>query len=278
MTVSAMRAAVVAIHAGVFDCHDGADDVFPRTAPGAALGEGAPPLGAARVSWADVEAEARVTVLPGHAGAGASTVALVVAEGLAASRRVQLVEYTDPARSGLTAASTIELGTDGAWRRGRRGRLDVLRLAQPLGTELPTPLARDDRDAVLVVDAGWATTTALLEGRSSLRSGDLVVVTTRVTVPAMRQTEQVLAAVGGDAWVAAVGPSRWPRAVEATVGSNLGRLRARGRVVRVPWDARLAVAGLTGDRLPRHVAGAGRSLAERLVPAGPPRHRRRAEP
>jgi hypothetical protein len=49
-------------------------------------------------------------------------------------------------------------------------------------------------------------------------------------------------------------------------------------VVRVPVDGRLAVRGLTGDRLPRPVAAAGRVLAERLVPAGPSQHRRRAAP
>lgn len=279
MTVAAMRAAVVAIRAGVFDRADGADVVAGDTALDRAVVREASRRDPARMPWAGVDfGAAAVVVTAGHAGAGATTVALAVAEGLAASRRVQLVEYADPAQSGLTSASTIELGTDGAWRRGRRGRLDILRLARPSGSEPPAPLTGDDGDAVLVVDADRSLTTALLRGRSSLGSGDLVVVATRVTVPAMRQTEQVLAAVDGEAWVAAVGPSRWPRAVEATVGSHLGRLRSAGRVVRVPLDARLAVDGLTGDRLPRAVAAAGRSLAERLVPAGPPPHRRRAEP
>ncbi|SFT82552.1 hypothetical protein SAMN05660657_03314 [Geodermatophilus amargosae] len=276
MTVAAMRAAVVAIRAGVFDRVDGAEVIAGDAALNAAVICEACRRDAPRVPWADVDGiAAAVVVAAGHAGAGATTVALAVAEALADSCRVQLVEYADPARSGLTSASTIELGIDGAWRRGRRGRLDVLRLAQPPADERPPPKG-DGSEQLLVVDAGCALTTARPEGRTALSSIDLLVVATRVTVPAIRQTEHVLAAVGGDAWVAAVGPSRWPRAVEASVGSHLGRLRSRGRVVQVPLDARLAVTGLTGDRLPRSVAAAGRSLAGLLVPTGPPRHRRRA--
>jgi hypothetical protein len=44
----------------------------------------------------------------------------------------------------------------------------------------------------------------------------------------------------------------------------------------VPFDQRLQIAGLTGDRLPKSVAAAGRALAELVMPAAPPRHRRRA--
>ena len=38
----------------------------------------------------------------------------------------------------------------------------------------------------------------------------------------------------------------------------------------------LQIAGLTGDRLPKSVAAAGRALAELVMPAPPPPHRRRA--
>ncbi len=278
MTVAAMRAAVLAIRAGVFDdVGDGHLVRDDRSSSAAVTGPAHRPE-RDHLPWTGAGVGGRVLlVLAGHAGAGASTVAVAVAEGLASGRPVELIEYARPTRSGLISASTIELGVDGAWRRGRRGRVDVLRLARPAADELPAPPEADGRERLLVVDAGWALTTALLEGPPSFGSGDLVVVT-RVTVPALRQTEQTLAALGADAWVAAVGPSRWPRAVEAGVGSHLGRLRSRGRVVRVPLDARLEVTGLTGDRLPRSVAAAGRSLADRIVPPGPSRHRRRAAP
>ncbi|WP_176522866.1 hypothetical protein [Blastococcus aggregatus] len=218
--------------------------------------------------------------MAGHAGAGASTVALAVAEGLAEARRVQLIDYAEPVRSGLTAASTIELGTDGGgWRHGRRGRLDVVRLARRPGEgeSLPPP-ETDDTGRLLVVDAGWSLTTALLDAPGPLIRDANVVVVTRVTVPAVRQTEHVLAALDGEPVIAAVGPARWPRTVQASCGPRLRELRSRGRVVRVPVDRRLETDGLAGDRLPKPVAAAGRSLAALLVPAADPqpRHRRRA--
>ncbi|RZU30867.1 hypothetical protein [Blastococcus saxobsidens] len=276
MTVPAMRAAVVAIRAGVFD--DVTDDVLAHAdrAFGAAVGScaGQPDSPS---QWTRARVGGRVVlVVAGHAGAGASTVALALAEGLAADRRVQLVDYSEPARSGLSAAPTIELGTDAAgWRCGRRGRLDVVRLARhPADGALP-PLPETDADATVVVDTGWSTTCALLDSPGSLVGCALVVVT-RVTVPAVRQTEHVLAAVGGEAAVAAVGPARWPRLVEASCGPRLREARSTGQVVPVPFDRRLQTAGLTGDRLPKSVAAAGRALAALVAPAASPRHRRPA--
>src|SRR5690348_9315386 len=62
-----------------------------------------------------------VAVVAAHAGAGASTVALAVAEALAAGgASTRLLDCADPARSGLAAATTTELGVDEVgWRRGR---------------------------------------------------------------------------------------------------------------------------------------------------------------
>lgn len=279
MTVDAMRAAVVAIRAGIFDDIEDADVVCDGQASVAAVANVTHRSDAGRTPWAAADVGRPVVlVVAGHAGAGASTVALAVAEGLAESRRVQLIDYAEPVRSGLAAASAVELGTDGAgWRCGRRGRLDVVRLACcPGDGELPPPPETDDTDRLLVVDAGWSLTTALLDSPESLVRGATVVVVTRVTVPAVRQTEHVLAAVDGQAEVAAVGPARWPQVVEASCGPLLRDLRSRGRVVRVPVDRRLETAGLTGDRFPKPVAAAGRALAALLVPAVPPRHRRRA--
>jgi hypothetical protein len=281
MTVEAMRTAVIAIRAGVFDGVSEVDVVCGGQGSRAAVFKSACRPDAGPTLWAAADVSGPVVlVVAGHAGAGASTVALAVAEGLAESRRVQLIDYAEPVRSGLTAASTTELGTDGAgWRRGRRGRLDVVRLAcRPGDGELPPPPETDHADRLMVVDAGWSLTTALLDSPSSLIRDANVVVVTRVTVPAVRQTERVLAAIDGDAAVAAVGPARWPRSVEASCGPRLRELRSRGRVVPVPVDRRLQTAGLTGDRLPKPVAAAGRSLAALLVPAGHPqsRHRRRA--
>ncbi|MGX5653230.1 hypothetical protein ACWKWC_00455 [Geodermatophilus nigrescens] len=276
MTVPAMRAAVVAIRAGLFD--DVTDDVLAHEnrAFGPAVPSSAGQPDRSHVPWMRASVGRAVLVVAGHAGAGASTVALALAEELAEGRRVQLVDYSEPVRSGLPAAPTIELGTDRAgWRCGRRGRLDVVRLARrPADGALP-PLPEADADATVVVDLGWSTTCALLDS-PGLLVGCALVVVTRVTVPAVRQTEQVLAAVGAEAAVAAVGRARWPRLVEASCGPRLREVRSTGQVVPVPFDQRLQIAGLTGDRLPKSVAAAGRALAELVMPAAPPRHRRRA--
>jgi len=275
MTVPAMRAAVVAIRAGLFD--DVTDDVPAHgdQAFGAALRSSAGQPDRFHVPWTRAGlGGCAVLVVAGHAGAGASTIALALAEGLVEGRRVQLVDYSEPARSGLSAAPTIEVGTDGAgWRCGRRDRLDLVRLARRADGAFP-PLPKTDADAT-VVDPGWLMTGALLDSPRSLVGCALVVVT-RVTVPAVRQTEHVLAAVGGEVPVAAVGPARWPRLVEASCGPRLREARLNGQVIPVPVDRRLQTIGLTGDRLPKSVAAAGRVLAALVVPVPPPPHRRRA--
>lgn len=274
MTVEAMRQAVIAIRAGLFDHVNDPDVVWrDRGSRAAVPGATSRPV-AMSIPWAAFDAgDPVVLVVAGHAGAGASTVALAVAEGLAEAQRVQLVDYAEPVRSGLAAAPAVELGADGAWRRGRRGELDVVRLTSDLvDGDLPPLPETEDAGRLAVVDAGWSLTCALLGAPASLAGAPMVVVT-RVTVPAVRQTEQVLAAVDGAAVVgaavvAAVGPARWPRLVEVSCGPRLGELRSRGQVVPVPIDRRLQIAGLTGDRLPKPVTAAGRSLAALLAPAG----------
>src|SRR4051812_27306813 len=256
MTVAAMRAAVIAIRAGMFDDVSDVDVVCGGPAPGAALAGTLCRPNRHRLPWTRVDVGGPVVLaVAGHAGAGASTVALAVAEGLAEGRRVQLVDYAEPVRSGLAAASAIELGTDGAgWRRGRRGRLDVFRLTQsPADGDLPPLPEPDDAEGLVVVDAGWSLTQALLDSPGSFVGGAMAVVVTRVTVPAVRQTEHVLAAVDGDVAVAAVGPARWPQVVQASCGPRLRELRSLGRVVPVPVDRRLETAGLTGNHLPKSV-------------------------
>ncbi|MGY1631901.1 hypothetical protein ACI784_09380 [Geodermatophilus sp. SYSU D01186] len=270
MTVEAMRAAVIALRAGAFDARRNVDVAVRKRTSGAALLAGASRVAAGTPCVNAGARAAVVLVLAGHAGAGASTVALAVAEALAGSRRVQLVEYSEPARSGLVAASSVELGADGSgWRRGRRGRLDVVRLARSrVEVELPSLPEADDAERLIVVDVGWRLTARLPDTGSAApwKRGERVVVVTRVTVPAIRQTEHVLSTIGGGALVAAVGPVRWPRAVEASCGPLLRGLRSRGRVVPVPVDRRLETAGLTADGLPRRVAAAGRLLAALVTP------------
>lgn len=220
-----------------------------------------------------------ITVVAAHAGAGASTVALAISDAAAATdRRVHLVETAHPRRSGLMAAASAELGTDaaGAWRRGSRGRVTIDRRVADVEPGGWPVLPISEEPAVTVLDLGLPAPenlTRLAADRTR------TVVVCRPTVPGVRLTEHVLSQLAGQpVVVAVVGPARWPRAVNANCGPQLRELRSRGRVVRVPIDGRLQTAGLTGDRLPKGVEAAGRSLAALLVRPVPPqpRHRHRA--
>ena len=220
-----------------------------------------------------------IAVIAAHAGAGASTVALAISDAAAATdRRVHLVESAHPRRSGLVAAASAELGTDatGAWRRGSRDHVTIdRRVADVASGGWPT-LPIGDEPAVTVIDLGLPAAENLARLAADRTR---TVVVCRPTVPGVRLTEHVLSQLAErPVVVAVVGPARWPQAVKASSGPRLRELRSRGRVVRVPIDRRLQAAGLTGDRLPKGVEAAGRSLAALLMPAAPPqpRHRHRA--
>jgi hypothetical protein len=202
-----------------------------------------------------------VAVVAAHAGAGASTVALALSEAAAvAGRRVHLVESAAPSRSGLVAGASEELGTDptGAWRCGLRSGVTIDRRAtEGLPEGWPTPPAVGG-PGVTVVDLGLVT-----PGNLARLAGLHVhpVIVCRPTVPGVRFAEHLLDQVAGrPPVVAAVGPSRWPGEVTATLGPGLRALRGAGHVVAVPWDRRLEITGLTSRPLPKPVHAAGGAL------------------
>jgi hypothetical protein len=206
-----------------------------------------------------------IGVLAAHAGAGASTVALVISDAAAADgRQVHLVETAHPCRSGLVAAAFEELGTDvtGTWRRGLRTGVTIDRRATDMAPSGWPVSPVGDRPALTVVDLGLAAPeelTHLSADRTRL------VVVCRPTVPGVRLTEQVLGQLASQpAVVAAVGSSRWPGEVTTSLGPRLRALRATGRVALVPMDRHLEVAGPTSSPLPKPLRSAGRSLLQLL--------------
>lgn len=199
-----------------------------------------------------------VAVVSAHSGAGASCVALTLADTLVDEHRpCRLIEAAHPARSGLVAAATAELGTDptGAWRRGSR-RLTTLyrRAAGAAPGGWPEPI----QAATTVVDLGLpapANIARLVADRPC------VVLVCRVTVPGLRMAEQALGELAGTPIVlAAVGPSRWPGEVIASLGPRVRELRDGRRLVTVPDDRHLQVTGPTNSPLPKSVSHAGREL------------------
>lgn len=208
-----------------------------------------------------------VAVVAAHAGAGATMVATALAES-AAERDlgVDLIEAADPIRSGLASAADAELDSDPetGWRRGRRGSVTLHRRSgsPPLLT-WPTLTTRSGPRLVvadLPTPAGPAPASWPAE----------LVLVARATAPGVIAVERLLAGlVDRQVAVAVIGPRRWPRLVQASVGPRLSGLRAAGRVVRIRVDRTLAVTGVTGTAMPRSiVADAGRLLDLRDSGAG----------
>jgi len=207
-----------------------------------------------------------VLVCAGHAGAGASTIALLVADSLTAlGNGTRLVECAPPARSAVAAATDTELGVDPTgWRWGRRGTYDIFRSADTCPDFAP-----GGADELVVVDAGSPVEDVLAAGNwvTDLAETATVLLVCRVTVPGVQRAEHALSLLPRPraVLIVAVGPDRWPGAVAASCGPGLRELRAAGRVRTVPVDRGLETSGLTSRPLPKALRAAGRDLAIELM-------------
>lgn len=192
-----------------------------------------------------VTAEA-VTVLGVSGGVGATTVALAVAEALAAAR---VVEYAPPHASGLAGAAVDELGVRDGWSLGRRTDLDVVR--------------RLHRDATLPRQPGWTVADRGVWTGEDLPTGVTVVVAP-CSVPGVRRLEAVVhnaAHAGSVVPVLTRVPRRMPREVTGAAGATLRSWFAARRVHLMPECRLLAVRGLTPDPLPRSLQQCAAGLA-----------------
>jgi len=221
-----------------------------------------------------------VAVLGAHGGSGASTVALALADAAAAHGHVvRLMACAVPARSGMLAVTTVELGVsdDGHWRSGRRGaHLTVDRFS---GSRLDTAgRPTVDRTGVTgsftVVDVDGDADGLGQDGWLSLACA--VVLVFRVTVPGVQQADRILRELEGTVGPgrpaclvlgAAVGPRRWPGPVMSSAGPLLQRRRSDGLVVTIPVDRQLEVMGLTSSELPKAVLRSAEALLVELAPA-----------
>lgn len=209
-----------------------------------------------------------VTVVAAHAGAGASTVALAVSAAASqAGRHTHLLDNAPACRSGLAAATDVELGTDGSggWRRGSRELITIDRRAHDATSICWPAPPPGHHDTLTISDLGLVAVGSL---ERLAHDTSRIVVVCRPTVPGVRMVEHLLAQLAGQAQltalVAAVGPARWAGEVTATVGPRLRQLRTGGLVVTVPVDRHLEITGLSQAPLPRSVLMAGRVLLELL--------------
>jgi len=217
-----------------------------------------------------------VVVLGAHPGAGASAVALALAD--AAARRaagsgralVRLVDAAPHQSSGLICAAERELGADpSGWRVGFRGEVEIHRPLANVASPIELPGLAAFASGRLVVDAGWPIRELLVRSNSvgCLLSSASLVLVCRATVPGVRRAESALADLPDHAVVVGVGARRWPGPVRASFGPLLHVAHEAGRVVLVPADRHLEINGIDAQPLPKAFAAAAAQLLDLIWPA-----------
>lgn len=240
--------------------------------PGRRTGDAVPPS----KGWVPAAGEQLLLVLACPGSPGATTVALALATAAASEGPARLVECSSITSSGLVAACTAELGADASgWLQGRRGEVLVQRCASRLlaAADLPAPMLSGGGPSRTVLDVAWPVEHVLVGSswlKSQLRSASVVLVTS-ATVPGVRHLEVALALLEvRQVVVAVVGPPRrrWPPPVRNSLGRRGRAAERSGSLVRMPWDAGLAVRGLDAVPLPTRVLAAADDLWDAVTALG----------
>jgi hypothetical protein len=202
---------------------------------------------------------------------GATTFALALAS--AANTGARVVECSSATSSGLAAASTAELGMHpSGWAQGTRDEVLLQRTSVALASVHDVPLPPVvEKIRLTILDVGWELGHVLNTPPSwvaaQVSQAATVVVVTCTTVPGLRHLECALASLAGiPPVVAVVGPprKRWPKAVRHSAGALTRAADSAGRLLVVPCDRRLAVAGLDSTPLPTAVLEAAATALERV--------------
>lgn len=178
-----------------------------------------------------------------HPGAGATTVAVALADALDAIGRPGTLLDLAPSPDAFAAAECEVESRVPGWRAGRRGQTQVLRRS---AHEAEAPKVSSD----LVVDGQM----------ESLKSRVLVC---RATLPSVRRAD---ADLSDGAVLAVVGCSRWPKVVAASLGPTLQHAMNDGRIVFFAHDRDLELYGVDSEPLPTSARAAGRHVIELLWP------------
>jgi hypothetical protein len=222
------------------------------------------------LSWTPSRDEQVLPVVRGASAYGATTFALALAT--AANTAARVVECSSATTSGLAAASTAELGAHpSGWVQGSRGDVLLERTGVTLASlhDVPSPM-RAEQSTLTVLDVGWELGQVLNTPSwvaVQLSQAAAVIVVTCATVPGLRHLEGALALLDGTPTVVAVlGPprKRWPKPVQHTAGALTQAADHAGRLVVIPWDPRLAVAGLDSTPLPEALLNAAAAALQHV--------------
>lgn len=220
-----------------------------------------------------------VRIRAAHAGAGASTTALALADVAdLADIRTRVVDAAAPAWSGLLGASVTELGAAEGWRRGRRGANVLLdRVAKPvlLPAQVPSPRVADGV-FLTVLDAGWSMRelAAATDAWVALMRVQVDVLVTRPHDLALHQTEAALALLANQTGaqasadsvvVVVVGAKRRNARELPTAGPLLRAVRQRDGVLFAPLLPARALPGLGPDRMPKPLITSAQRLLDRIT-------------
>lgn len=273
VTVEELKRAWTAVRSGQFRAGAEATDDSDDSDDTGDIGDiGEPTSPAAGLRWVPGPGEGVLPVIGCAGSCGASTLAVALAT--AAARPARVVECASLATSGLAAASTAELGRhEAGWIRGTRDGVLLERAGAVLGCveQVPTPSRPDRPVGLSVLDVGWQIGHVLAStgwlGRQ-VRGADLVVLVATATVPGLRRLEYALALLAGtDACAAVLGPPqrKWPRPLRYAAGALTESLEQAGRLIVLPPDRALAIAGLDTTELPTPLLDAAAALL-RLCP------------
>ena len=216
-----------------------------------------------------------VRVRAANAGAGASTIALALADVAdVAGIRTRVLDAAAPAWSGLLGATVTELGAAEGWRRGRRGDgvlLDRVAESVRVPAEVPGPRTVDGVD-LTVLDAGWSMRelAAATDAWVATTFAQVEVLVTRPHGLALSQIEAALAHLedqlaADQVVVVVVGASRWSGREFATAGRLLRTAHQHEAVLFAPLLPAKALPGLGPDPLPKQLTSPSQRLLERIT-------------
>jgi hypothetical protein len=210
-----------------------------------------------------------------NAGAGASTVALALADAAdAAGVRARVLDAAAPRWSGLLAATVTELGAADGWRRGRRGtRLLIDRVESPVRAlgEVPVPRQVEGVD-LTVLDAGWSVRELSAAPGAWVTSAHarVEVLVARPHGLALSQAEAALAGLeeqltAGQVVVVVVGATRWIDRELVAAGRLLCRAHEQDAVMFAPLLSVKALPRLGSEPLPHRLMNPAHRLLERIT-------------